>query len=105
MALAPDAAALQQWMGVKDPQPDVMARMIESVAAARGMIETRCTVPATYPDAMRTAVLITAHRLYTRKDSPDGVASFGELGAVNVSTFDGDVEKLISPYLSMDGFA
>jgi hypothetical protein len=54
--------------------------------------------PAT-PDAVVQACLIKASRLFHRKDSPQGIAGFGEFGPVRLSrTEDADVEDLLSPY-------
>lgn len=54
--------------------------------------------PAT-PDPIIQACLIKASRLFHRKDSPQGIAGFGEFGPVRLSrTEDADVEALLSPY-------
>ena len=51
------------------------------------------------PDAVTQACLIKAARLYHRKDSPQGVAGFGEFGPVRLSkTEDGDVVQLLATY-------
>jgi len=61
-------------------------------------------VEATYgwvavPDAVKTACIFQASRLYTRFSSPVGVVSFGDMGAIRVSRFvDPDVELLLTPY-------
>jgi hypothetical protein len=71
-------------------------------------VETRCTIPtdaAAYPAGVRLGVLMQANRLQKRRTSPEGVAGFGELGVVRISSFDADVESLLLPYLKLDGFA
>ena len=61
-------------------------------------------VEATYgwvavPDAVNTACILQASRLYTRFSSPVGVVSFGDMGAIRVSRFvDPDVELLLTPF-------
>jgi hypothetical protein len=51
------------------------------------------------PDAVREATILQASRLFTRLDSPLGVAGFGDMGAMRVSRFvDPDVEQLLAPY-------
>ena len=68
--------------------------------------EGRATVrvEATYgwpavPDGVKTATIIQASRLFTRYDSPLGVAGFGEMGAMRVSfKADPDVQMLLQPY-------
>jgi hypothetical protein len=51
------------------------------------------------PDAVREATILQSSRLFTRLDSPLGVAGFGDMGAMRVSRFvDPDVEQLLAPY-------
>lgn len=51
------------------------------------------------PDPVIQACLIKASRLFHRKDSPQGVAGFGDFGPVRLSrSEDGDVEALLDPY-------
>lgn len=51
------------------------------------------------PDAVREATILQASRLFTRLDSPLGVAGFGDMGAMRVSfKGDPDVLMLLSPY-------
>jgi hypothetical protein len=61
-------------------------------------VEARYGWPAV-PDAVREATILQASRLFTRLDSPLGVAGFGDMGAMRVSRFvDPDVEQLLAPY-------
>ena len=68
--------------------------------------ERRATVrvEATYgwpavPEPVKTATIFQAARLFTRFDSPLGVAGFGEMGAMRVSfKMDPDVGMLLGPY-------
>jgi hypothetical protein len=51
------------------------------------------------PDAVTQACLIKASRLFSRKDSPQGIAGFGDFGPVRVSRLeDGDVMSLLDAY-------
>lgn len=51
------------------------------------------------PDAVTQACLIKASRLFHRKDSPQGIAGFGEFGPVRLSRGeDQDVMGLLDPY-------
>jgi hypothetical protein len=51
------------------------------------------------PEPIREATILQASRLFTRLDSPLGVAGFGDMGAMRVSRFvDPDVEMLLQPY-------
>lgn len=51
------------------------------------------------PDAVTQACLIKAARLFHRKDSPQGIAGFGDFGPVRLSrSEDSDVTGLLDPY-------
>jgi len=51
------------------------------------------------PDPVRLATILQASRLFTRNDSPLGVAGMGDMGMMRVSRFvDPDVEQLLQPY-------
>jgi hypothetical protein len=50
------------------------------------------------PDEIVRANLLQANRLYTRKDSPDGVLGNAEWGVTRVSSIDPDVRDLIADY-------
>lgn len=51
------------------------------------------------PEAVKEATILQASRLFTRLDSPLGVAGMGDMGVMRVSRFvDPDVEQLLAPY-------
>lgn len=50
------------------------------------------------PDAVAQACLIKAARLFHRKDSPQGIAGFGDFGPIRLSRDDGDFTLLLDPY-------
>lgn len=70
------------------------------------MWELRATVRVTgvfgwpaVPQAVKEATLLQASRLFTRLESPLGVAGFGDMGAMRVSfRGDPDVNMLLSPF-------
>lgn len=54
---------------------------------------------ASVPDPIAQACVIQAERIFKRLDSPLGVAGFGDMGVVRVtSRLDGDVAQLVEPY-------
>jgi hypothetical protein len=54
---------------------------------------------ASVPDAISQACVIQAERIFKRLDSPLGVAGFGDMGVVRVtSRLDSDVAQLVEPY-------
>jgi hypothetical protein len=65
---------------------------------------TRVRVTATWgwpavPDPIKDACLLLAARLFRRKDSPEGVTGFSDLGAIRVSRYDADYDNAIAPYV------
>ncbi len=57
------------------------------------------------PTAIKQATIIQASRIYKRADSPLGVAGFGDLGVMRVSSgLDPDVRQLVDPYRLMRNF-
>jgi hypothetical protein len=64
-------------------------------------VEARYGWPAV-PASVKQATILQASRVFTRLDSPLGVAGFGDMGAMRVSRFvDPDVEMLLAPYRRM----
>ena len=51
------------------------------------------------PDEIKNATILLAARLFRRKDSPEGVKGFSDLGVVRVSRYDSDYDNLIGPYI------
>lgn len=50
------------------------------------------------PVDVNQACLMLAARIFTRKESPQGVAGFGEFGPIRVTRSDVDVAALLDPY-------
>lgn len=55
------------------------------------------------PDPVTQACLMKAARLFGRKDSPLGVAGFGDFGPVRVTALDRDVMDMLDPYRKHGG--
>ncbi len=55
------------------------------------------------PADVKEATLLYAARLYARKDSPTGVAGFGDYGVVRITSQDADVARLLDPYAKPSG--
>jgi len=61
---------------------------------------------AAVPEAVKQACLIWAARIYKRKESPEGVAGWGDFGQIRIGRTDPDVIGLLEPYqLYPIGFA
>lgn len=79
-----------------------------SAAGSLGGIQARVRVTAKWgwpsvPDEVKQAALLTAIRLFKRKDSPEGVLGSNEFGTVRVSRLDPDVQALLAHYV-LPGF-
>lgn len=58
------------------------------------------------PDSVKTACMVEAHRLFTRRKSPEGIAGFNDFGIVRVSREpDPAVTGLLDPYRLVRIFA
>jgi len=53
---------------------------------------------ASVPVQVQQACLILSARLFERRNSPLGIAGFSDVGAVFVSKFDSDIDKLLMPF-------
>lgn len=51
------------------------------------------------PAPIKEATLLRAARLFRRRNSPEGVAGFGDMGPIRVSRTDPDYDALIYPYV------
>lgn len=107
MATWPDRTDAEAYIGaVNDTDLPVLD---ECLAAAVECLTYRCTtletetvgeddeqteVPVVPPTLYEACLLLTS-RLFRRRLSPEGVAGFGDFGAVRVSYTDPDVERLI----------
>ena len=61
---------------------------------------------ASVPPVVEQACIIQASRLFKRLDSPLGVAGFGDMGVMRVSSkLDPDVAQLLAPYVRYRGLA
>lgn len=54
--------------------------------------------PDDCPADVFQAVLMQSARLYRRRTTPDGIATFGQDFAVRVNRFDPDIDALLEPY-------
>lgn len=78
------------------PQEDGYWPLYKQRATVR--VEATFGWPA-IPDPVKQAAILQASRLFTRYDSPLGVAGFGEMGAMRVSSrVDPDVAMMLSAY-------
>lgn len=104
MAAAPSVADLVAWIGLTSPDPATEAKLGQALNAALARVDARCSVPSDWPEDARTGVMMYAHRISQRTNTPEGIASFGDQGGMRVTLRDPDVEELLGDYLKLDGF-
>jgi hypothetical protein len=88
-------------LAVDDPDPDGLelarkaaAAYVERVRPDRfGVVDGEDV--ATIDDAILAGAVILTARLFARRQSPAGIASYGEFGPAQVLRLDPDVERLI----------
>jgi hypothetical protein len=103
MATWPDIGEARQYIGeVNDDQMPVLEQCLD---AAVGYLGWRCDgeieedddyvdiIPAT----LREATFLLTSRTFRRRLSPEGVAGFGDFGAVRVTSVDPDIEAMLTP--------
>lgn len=56
--------------------------------------DAMCDLPAPTAD-LKLGTLMLARRWHTRRRSPDGLVSMGELGSARVLSFDPDIDRLL----------
>ena len=68
------------------------------VAAVSAHIGRTYTAPIDTAADWEQAHLMQCARLWTRRNTPNGIGGFGEFGAVRVTRLDPDVAELLSPF-------
>lgn len=110
MATWPDIGAVRDYIGsVEDAQMPVLSDCLDAAIAyigwrCDGELEEDADYLDIVPDNLAEACRMLTSRLFRRRLSPEGVASFGDFGAVRVTRVDPDIEMLITPNRSW-GFA
>ncbi len=110
MSTWPDIGETRQYIGeVNDDQMPVLQVCLDASVAYIGwrcddnIIEDDDYVDIV-PENVRLATLMLVSREFRRRLSPEGVAGFGDFGAVRISRIDPDIELMITPQRSW-GFA
>jgi hypothetical protein len=103
MAAWPTKADLESWLGDDHLSAAAKDQTQGCVDAARSKVlaaidtDKLPTDVEDCPDAVRTAILITAAGLLVRRDAPNGIVSFGET-AMRVNRLDPDVAGLLHEF-------
>lgn len=87
------------WRGVSTPTGAEASALQLVINAAMDTISLNLGYPADLSlPGVRQAVIMQASRLWKRRDSPGGVESYDEYGAIRVTRFDPDIEALLAPF-------
>ena len=107
MATWPDIGALREYVGeVNEDQEAVLQGSLDSAIAYIGwrcdgeLEQDTVDYEEIVPANLQEATKMLASRLFRRRLSPEGVAGFGDFGAVRVVAKDPDIEALITPDVS-----
>jgi hypothetical protein len=104
MATWPTILEARDYIGeVNDDQIGVLEGTLNAVIAYIGwrcedeLEQDTVDYDEVVPANLREATLLQTARTFRRRLSPEGVAGFGDFGAVRVTRVDPDVEAMITP--------
>lgn len=96
MALSTTAAAVAAWGRFSVPtDTDELAALTRVAAAVDEYLSREYLIDDPPTDAQQQAAVMQAARLWRRRDTPEGVATFDEFGAIRVASTDPDVRALL----------
>ena len=72
-----------------------------ALTAATAWVRERVYVDCFDDDEMQEAIVLLASRLYKRRQSPEGVAGWGDLGVIRILASDPDITRLLEHKLDM----
>ena len=101
MATWPEVTEVLEGIGTVNPVDQ--AEVQRCLDAAIAYLTYRCDIvddtedppaPIVPDDVRRACVMLTA-RLFSRRNSPEGAAGFGDFGVVRVTRIDPDIEAML----------
>ena len=72
-----------------------------ALTAATSWVRERVMVSCFENEEVQEAIVLLASRLYKRRQSPEGVAGWGELGVIRILVSDPDITALLEHNLDM----
>ena len=97
----PTGNTLRAWMykqGVTNTTDTPLHDQVVDAVCSYVAATTVYTFDEDIPQSAQVAILIQAHRLARRKDSPEGVTGFGpDGGVIRLTRLDPDVAELLAP--------
>jgi hypothetical protein len=86
------------WMGTPAPSDAALQSMAGVVDAVYANLSKTHTAPDPADSDYTLAVTMMCARLWKRKSSPEGVIANSEFGAIRVTRFDSDIERMLDPF-------
>ena len=95
----PTVDEYKDWARIRDTSDDVA--IDQALSAVMEAIVSRAPSLATAdcPTDVLYATLLWTNRLLSRRNSPDGIVGVADLGVATIAKADGDVYRLLSPWL------
>ena len=95
-----DLTTFRRYIGAVSTADD--EELQERLDTARAQVEGRVYADSVGTDPVEEAILILGHRLYKRRQSPEGTAGFGGEGVViRIMQTDPDIKALLERNLDM----
>ena len=92
-----DLDALRASLGtVSDQNATVLQRALD---AATGWVTERVKASSLDRPDVHEAIVLLASRLYKRRQSPEGVSGWGDLGVVTILASDPDITRLLEHHI------
>jgi hypothetical protein len=100
----PTVDDLARWLTIETPSMDLVDVLGQTLEVSIAWTYDRCVPldPARLPPQVSQAMLMTAARLFRRRNSVSGFEGFGELGFAPVRGMDADVERLLTRWLDWE---
>jgi len=92
-----DLDALRASLGAVSPVANALLN--RSLVASRSWVRERVQSCTYDTPEVQEAIVLLASRLYKRRQSPEGVAGWGDLGIVRIIASDPDIERLLEHHL------
>jgi hypothetical protein len=93
-----DAASVFAWMGTTNPTAAALDSMAIVVDAVTANVAKTHTAPDFDEPDYDLAVTMQCARIWKRKSSPEGVIANSEFGAIRITRFDSDIERMLDPF-------
>jgi hypothetical protein len=98
VAVVADLATLKTMLGIKSTNDDAI--LTTCLSSADAWTRARVYTEQFAGDDVQHAMLLIASRLYKRRESPEGVAGWDDIGqAVTIVARDPDIERLLEQHI------